>query len=76
MILTGQIDNFKCVCGSMTFQFDTARHLDKDCIMTCAVCLTKYRNDGADDKGGYKILRQGTFSEEWLPDDRMSVRLN
>jgi len=76
MIATGQIDSFKCICGGTTFQFDTKNHLKKDCVMVCVVCLTKYRNEGIDDKGGFKILRQGAFSEEWLPDERTAVHIN
>jgi hypothetical protein len=76
MIVQGQIDNFKCICGSTTFQFDIKNHLEKNCVMVCVTCLTKYRNEGADDKGGFVILRQGAMSEEWLPDERMSAHIN
>jgi len=81
MIETGTVDNFKCTCGGETFEFDRKNvQYDKGRkqypFMTCVICLAKYRNDGVDDKGNFRIFRQGALSEEWVLDERMSLKLN
>jgi hypothetical protein len=81
MIETGTVDNFKCTCGGETFEFNT-RNVQYDKgrkqypFMTCVICFAKYRNDGVDEKGNFRIFRQGALSEEWVLDNRMALKLN